>query len=193
MIARRMALDYGVVPAPPSLLDKLKSFFSSSRDGGAARKRSLLHRSSSGVGGGSVGNENDDDEDDANRRKGVVALHQNMAVASPRLSSPRTILQALNAPLAHRFPVFLTREEALGLKGLLTYQSEESGYFKVQSTKPMTLGYGLADSPAGVLSWISEKFHGWGDNGPDRSKNPDEVPGGAFARDDILLNACLYW
>ena len=32
------------------------------------------------------------------------------------------------------------------------------GYFAVQTTKPQTLGYSLADSPVGMLGWIYEKL-----------------------------------
>src|SRR5580700_5462045 len=32
---------------------------------------------------------------------------------------------------------------------------------------PSTLGYGLADSPAGLLAWIGERWTNWSDNGGD--------------------------
>ena len=41
-----------------------------------------------------------------------------------------------------------------------------SGYHREQSTKPQTLGYGLADSPAGLLGWIYEKLVDWTDKYP---------------------------
>ena len=43
---------------------------------------------------------------------------------------------------------------------------EGSGYRHEQSTKPQTLGYSLADSPIGLLSWIYEKLHDWTDEYP---------------------------
>jgi epoxide hydrolase len=39
----------------------------------------------------------------------------------------------------------------------------KSGYQKIQQTRPQTLGYGLADSPAGQLAWNAELWTGWGD------------------------------
>ena len=39
----------------------------------------------------------------------------------------------------------------------------EVAYQQIQGTKPQSLGYGLADSPAGLAAWIVEKFHGWTD------------------------------
>ena len=43
---------------------------------------------------------------------------------------------------------------------------EGRGYNIEQSTQPQTLGYSLADSPAGLLGWIYEKLVNWTDNYP---------------------------
>ena len=40
------------------------------------------------------------------------------------------------------------------------------GYYALQSTKPQTLGYSLADSPVGMLAWIYEKLVTWTDSYP---------------------------
>jgi hypothetical protein len=40
------------------------------------------------------------------------------------------------------------------------------GYFGIQSTKPQTLGFSLADSPVGLLAWIYEKLITWTDSYP---------------------------
>ncbi|MFI2259981.1 epoxide hydrolase family protein [Streptomyces tubercidicus] len=61
----------------------------------------------------------------------------------------------------------------------------ERGYMTVQSTRPQTLGYGLADSPAGQLAWIVEKFQGWTDC--------DGHPENAVSRQRLLDNAAIYW
>lgn len=42
----------------------------------------------------------------------------------------------------------------------------EQGYSHEQGTKPQTLGYALADSPAGLLAWIYEKLVTWTDAYP---------------------------
>jgi epoxide hydrolase len=55
------------------------------------------------------------------------------------------------------------------------------GYSRQQATRPQTLGFGLADSPAGQCAWILEKFHFWSD--------PDTV----YDRDVLLDNVTLYW
>ncbi len=36
----------------------------------------------------------------------------------------------------------------------------------MQSTRPQTLGYGLGDSPVGMLAWIYEKLVQWTDSYP---------------------------
>jgi len=41
------------------------------------------------------------------------------------------------------------------------YVRTQSGYGSQQATRPQTLGYGLADSPAGQAMWIYEKFAEW--------------------------------
>ena len=41
------------------------------------------------------------------------------------------------------------------------YLKEQSGYLKQQSTRPQTLGFGLGDSPVGLLAWLVEKYHEW--------------------------------
>ncbi|MFC6020650.1 epoxide hydrolase family protein [Plantactinospora solaniradicis] len=60
-----------------------------------------------------------------------------------------------------------------------------SAYAKQQSTRPQTIGYGLADSPAGQAAWIYEKFAEWTDTDHD----PEQV----LTRDELLDNITLYW
>jgi pimeloyl-ACP methyl ester carboxylesterase len=64
--------------------------------------------------------------------------------------------------------------------------SEHSGYFELQSTRPQTLAYSLADSPVGQLAWIVEKFKEW--------TNPAApLPEDAVDRDQLLTNVSIYW
>jgi epoxide hydrolase len=78
----------------------------------------------------------------------------------------------------------LTDDEKARLQALQKFLSAGSGYGAIQSTKPQTLAYGLTDSPAGQLAWITEKFGEWTDGGL-----PDE----AVDRDQLLTNVTLYW
>ena len=55
----------------------------------------------------------------------------------------------------------------------------------LQSTKPQSLAYGLADSPVGLAAWNIEKFHSWSDcNGSLTNK---------FSKDELLTNIMIYW
>jgi pimeloyl-ACP methyl ester carboxylesterase len=79
----------------------------------------------------------------------------------------------------------LSELEQASLAGMQFYQEHDSGYSKQQSTRPQTLGYGLADSPIGQAAWILEKFYQWMDcNG-----HPENIA----TRDELLDNVMLYW
>lgn len=83
-------------------------------------------------------------------------------------------------------PEGLTDSELARLNEIKTAWSEEIGYFNLQSTRPQTLAYSLADSPVGQLAWIVEKFMTW--------TNPAaEIPDDAVDRDQLLTNISLYW
>lgn len=47
--------------------------------------------------------------------------------------------------------------EARMLKRMKWWMDDESGYNKIQGTKPMTIAFPLTDSPFGMLCWIREK------------------------------------
>lgn len=98
-----------------------------------------------------------------------VGIHTNMPIAAPTK-------EALNDT---------TEADRAALDAMKYYQRWESGYFKQQSTRPQTLGYGLVDSPVAQLAWIVEKFWSWTDC--------DGHPENALTRDEMLDNVMLYW
>ncbi|WP_017814900.1 epoxide hydrolase family protein [Paenibacillus shenyangensis] len=53
----------------------------------------------------------------------------------------------------------------------------------VQQTRPLTLAYGLTDSPVGQLAWICDPLMGLGRFAPPEPRNMDEV----------LTNVSIYW
>lgn len=65
------------------------------------------------------------------------------------------------------------------------WAAKEGAYASVHSTKPVSLAYGLNDSPVGLCAWIIEKFYGWSDN----NGNLESV----FTKDELLANVTLYW
>jgi pimeloyl-ACP methyl ester carboxylesterase len=76
-------------------------------------------------------------------------------------------------------------QEQRAIKGGEYYQAWDSGYSKQQATRPQTVGYGLADSPAGQAAWILEKFWAWTDC--------DGHPENILHRDELLDNVMFYW
>ena len=62
----------------------------------------------------------------------------------------------------------------------------EGAYAMIQGTKPQTLAAGLSDSPAGMASWIVEKFHGWSE-----LKNGDVES--VYSLDDLSTLLSVYW
>ena len=79
----------------------------------------------------------------------------------------------------------LTAAETAAIAAAKYYMDWDSGYSKQQSTRPQTLGYGLADSPMGQAAWIMEKFWAWTDC--------DGHLENALSRDEMLDNVMLYW
>lgn len=65
------------------------------------------------------------------------------------------------------------------------WDAAERGYSFQQGTRPQTLAYGLADSPAGLAAWILEKWRAWSDSGGDLEAR--------FERDFLLELLTLYW
>lgn len=79
----------------------------------------------------------------------------------------------------------MTEEETAWAARAQAVMLPESGYQRIQGTKPQTLAYAQTDSPMGLAAWIVEKFQGW------------TVPGTAadppFEMDRLLANIMLYW
>lgn len=100
----------------------------------------------------------------------VAGVHLNMVIALP--------------PEGEDFSK-LTETEMAGLAAAADYMENESGYAKIQATKPQTIGYLLDDSPAGLAAWIVEKFRTWSDCDGDLERR--------FSKDTMLTNVMLYW
>ena len=65
------------------------------------------------------------------------------------------------------------------------FEKFESGYFKLQATRPQTIGYALADSPIAQAAWIYEKVHTW----TQHSGDVEQV----LSKYEILDNIMVYW
>ncbi|KAI0166246.1 microsomal epoxide hydrolase [Xylariaceae sp. FL1272] len=99
-------------------------------------------------------------------------LNYDFAEAPEFLKNPLLALQ-------HAVQPYSTHESE-GLKRTEWFQREGRGYNVEQSTKPQTLGYGLADSPVACLAWIYEKLHDWTDSYP-------------WTDDEVCTWVSIYW
>lgn len=103
-----------------------------------------------------------------NAPAGLKAIHLNlgMVVPPPPYDNPNPAELAMLQALDH-------------------FAAWESGYAAIQSTRPQTLGYALADSPVGQAAWIYEKFQ--------RFTDSDLEPLNVLTYDELLDNITLYW
>ena len=98
-----------------------------------------------------------------------LAIHINMAIARPS-----------EEDLAS-----LTERDKKALADHKHYLDADSGYAMIQKSRPQSVGYGLADSPAAQAAWIYEKFHSWTDN----NGRPED----ALSIDQMLDDISIYW
>lgn len=78
-----------------------------------------------------------------------------------------------------------TPEEQEMLDRKQRYDEQFSGYYKVQNTRPQSIGFSLADSPVGLAAWVYALFQDVSDSGG----NPESV----FTLDAMLDDIMLYW
>lgn len=100
----------------------------------------------------------------------VIGVHLNNAVMLPAWTL------ALNPPSVAEQAFLAQFERRL---------AGETAYQLMHGTKPQTLSYALADSPAGLAAWILEKCHSWS-VGDLRQPCPLDT-------DHLITNLMLYW
>lgn len=88
-------------------------------------------------------------------------------------------------PFVAQVPDDLSAAEQAFLANAQTWNQQEMAYAMQHSSYPQTLAYSLNDSPAGLASWIVEKFRAWSDN--------DGNLESAFSKDELLTNLTIYW
>jgi pimeloyl-ACP methyl ester carboxylesterase len=79
----------------------------------------------------------------------------------------------------------LTAEETAAQEKTKKFFAAAGAYAQQHITAPLTLAYGLSDSPVGQAAWILQIFR----NFSDPSKDLETL----FARDQLLANISLYW
>lgn len=100
---------------------------------------------------------------------GLIGMHLNFAMFGP------TADEIADA----------TPEEQAMLASAKYFWDNLSGYAKEQSTRPQTIGYSLADSPAGLAAWIYAMFQ-------DTCGTPGDAEA-SFTLDELLDDIMLYW
>jgi pimeloyl-ACP methyl ester carboxylesterase len=93
------------------------------------------------------------------------------------------LVQAVFGPTGLDEPTLADDERAF-LEARRTWAAVEGAYAHQQATRPRTLSYGLADSPAGLLAWALEKYVAWTD--------PAAGIDGPIGRDALLVTPTLY-
>ncbi len=109
---------------------------------------------------------------------GLIAIHINM---------PATVPQDVARALADGdpAPAGLTDAEKTAFDQLAKLYAKGSGYSAMMVTRPQTLGYGLADSPAGLAAWFYDKFADWTYTGGEPERE--------LTKDEMLDDISLYW
>ncbi|MBB5876307.1 epoxide hydrolase family protein [Xanthomonas sp. 3498] len=100
---------------------------------------------------------------------GLVGIHLNMVMFDP---SAEEIANA-------------TPAEKRMLDDAKRYYTEFSGYMRLQSTRPQSVSFGLADSPTGLAAWIYALFQ-------DVSQSNGE-PEKVVTLDHLIDDIMLYW
>ncbi|MGN7931751.1 epoxide hydrolase family protein [Sphingopyxis sp. 22461] len=142
---------------------------------------------------------------------GVERIARNWAVLMARLGYDRYVAQGgdwgaavtnqmgvdraegcaaihLNIPIVYPTPeqmAAMTQAEEAAVKDWADIEATGTGYLRIQSTRPQTLGYGLTDSPVGQAAWIYEKLQFWTDH--------DGAVEDLLGMDEMLDNIMLYW
>lgn len=105
------------------------------------------------------------------------------------LRHPERVLAAHTSAIASRPAApgeraLSTAERAYAAQAEL-WDKEEGGYQAIQSSRPQSLAFALADSPAGLAGWIVEKFRAWSDCRGDVLS--------VWPKDDLIDNLMIYW
>jgi len=109
---------------------------------------------------------------------GLLGIHVTMPA-----TVPKDVAKALND--GDPAPSGLSGAEKAAFAQLDAFYKKGCGYAAMMVTRPQTLGYGLADSPAGQAAWMYDKFAAWTQSGGE----PQRV----LTLDDMLDDISLYW
>jgi hypothetical protein len=98
--------------------------------------------------------------------EGCKIFHTNFHVPNvPPYALPVLSLYKLGlSSLADRILPYIYDEfEIRGIKRGFEYRSFGNAYYMINSTKPSSIGYGMYQNPAAILSYFLDKFETWTD------------------------------
>jgi pimeloyl-ACP methyl ester carboxylesterase len=110
---------------------------------------------------------------------GLLGIHINLPATLP----PEVLPALAGGPL----PAGITEKERAVVDALRKYNmAGNAAYSTMLIARPQTVGYGVADSPAGLAAWslVHPGFKDW-KFGADPAQSP--------TRDDVLDNITVYW
>ncbi|TFV98802.1 epoxide hydrolase family protein [Leifsonia flava] len=96
-----------------------------------------------------------------------------------------TGLYMIHPPFPAEFEAPLTDAEHEFLESEAEFDQSDGGYSAIMITRPDTIGAAVADSPAGLLAWIIDKYRDWSDCGGDLETR--------FDRETLFTIGTLYW
>jgi pimeloyl-ACP methyl ester carboxylesterase len=114
---------------------------------------------------------------------GLLGIHTNLPA-----TVPPEVAKVL--PMGGPAPAGLTEKERLAFDTIVAFNKKKSAYIVMMGTRPQTIGQALADSPAGLASWMIDHD----ENSYQQIAQAFEGhPVGDLTRDAILDNISLYW
>jgi len=107
-------------------------------------------------------------------------IGRELALHAPERVEGLHVLQLFSFPSGDPQEMAALTPDDFARLGILSSFQDRAGYQQIHGTRPQTLGFALADSPAGLLAWNLELLTGWGEYDP-------------LTRDQILDQVTLYW
>ena len=100
----------------------------------------------------------------------LVGIHLNMVMFQPTEQERENV----------------TAKEQEMIASAKRYGDQFSGYFRLQSTRPQSIGFSLADSPAGLAAWIYASVSRM-------CRTVEAIRKASFTLDEMLDDIMLYW
>ncbi|APO76832.1 epoxide hydrolase protein [Rhizobium etli 8C-3] len=110
--------------------------------------------------------------------EGLLGIHLNMPA-----TVPGSLMKRING--GEPAPANLSPLERDAYNSLSEFFGRNAAYGAMMVTRPQTIGYSLSDSPAGLASFVYEKFVQWSDS--------DGEPERVLTKDEMLNDITLYW